>query len=81
MGCPVVAVAVAAAAANSLESQEGDWPAIRVEGNIGRSTFGSHWRQFVIGWGGPFGSEGERLVQCGNRKSTADALEGYIGFA
>ena len=53
-----VAVAVAAVAApNRLESREGGWPATRVEGNIGRSIFGSPHRLFVIGFGGSFRSE------------------------
>ena len=43
--------------ANRLESQEDGWPATRVEGNTGKSTFGSRRRLFVIGWGGPFWGE------------------------
>ena len=45
-----VAVAVAAAAVpNRLESREDGWPATRVEGNIGRSTFGTRHRLLLIG--------------------------------
>ena len=50
VAAPAVAVAPAVApAANSPESREGGWPATRVEGNIGRSSFESHRRLFAIG--------------------------------